>query len=98
MVGSFVFSWCDVGSLIASSPFCQTDWYTASWFLSATPSICAVMYARWNMGHASRGLNEAGRNTICAFGGRLDWILLMTGTKRSQAGQPYENTSMTSTL
>ena len=34
----------------------------------------------------------------CAFGGSAALIFFMTGRKELQAGQPYENTSMTSTL
>jgi hypothetical protein len=50
------------------------------------------------MGQSSLGLNDAGKKSNTAFGGRLAFNLCMVGTNKLHAGQAYENTSVTSTL
>jgi hypothetical protein len=42
--------------------------------------------------------HEAGRYVTCAFGGNAAFSFFMVGRKVLHAGQPYENTSITSTL
>jgi len=57
-----------------------------------------VRYARWNIGQDSALFQDAGRYTTWALGGRPALSFFMVGSNELHAGQPYENTSITSTL
>ncbi len=54
------------------------------------PSVCAVMYARWNTGQDSLLFHAACSRFTCALAGNPCLILSMIGWNWKQAGQPYE--------
>jgi hypothetical protein len=71
----------------------------ASWVLSAIFSAWAVRNARWNIGQSSVGMKPAGTSWNWVVAAGMDArSFCIVGSNALQAGQPYENTSVTSTL